>query len=404
MNTDQLLNDIEKKISPEEFHAVIQYVKKDVRVLGTDEIFALRDSKGVIRAFKKSIHLSAAGGTLIQPVQSGPFVISAQGYEVLSEGMGICVILPKTVLVDGQTKSNPFVLRDEKNNRIIAIYARAVAFRYSSMGIPQVADWSTMFDTPAYRMIDLLAKAKKFPQAFQLLPKNLEPNSNGTWAAYPFDEMTELFVNTSHPEAIGWYQNILNREKKAIDYAQTFARRNAVKHLTGLQKAPGPEWHLTVNCWRPLNGSIIKWDGTQYALLQDAVENMIEGADIERKQIELKKGDERVSDEEGHEGIETEIDPEDQEPIEVTPEKTETVQVDPGPKPEEPKAKPKTPPPREYSDEEKVILSNYTVAKNNFQDEYHHACRELKLDPSIVHDPAQAAQIIRKINEVLDAG
>jgi hypothetical protein len=51
-----------------------------------------------------------------------------------------------------------------------------------------VSDWTTIYDTPSYRMIDLLGKAKQFPQAFTLLPSEMVPEKeNGTWARYPFD-------------------------------------------------------------------------------------------------------------------------------------------------------------------------------------------------------------------------
>ena len=148
-------------------------VRKDIVVLGTDEAFALRDADGDIRAFKQALTLSQAAGTLIQPVPGGPHVISAQGYEVWAKEVGASVIFPKEVLVDGQWQQNPAVIRDPENRRILAICARAVAFCFSSKGIPQVTDWTTIFDTPSYRLIDLLGKAKKFPQAFRLYPSEM---------------------------------------------------------------------------------------------------------------------------------------------------------------------------------------------------------------------------------------
>jgi len=63
-------------------------------------------------------------------------------------------------------------------------------------------------------------------------------DENATWARYPFDESSNLWINTAHEEALQWYAQIINREKKAIDYAQTFARRNAMKHLLGSRRRP----------------------------------------------------------------------------------------------------------------------------------------------------------------------
>ena len=420
----QALKNIKGKITDEDFKALKNYVERNVISLGTDQAFALRDNDGDIRAFKQRVHLSEDEGTLTQPVYGGPYVISAQGYEVLSEATGTCVIFPKEVLVANQWKPNPYAERDETNRRILAVHARAVAFRFSSKGIPQVSDWSTIFDTPSYRLIDLLAKAKKFPQAFQLLPQNKEPvqDEKSTWASYPFDESTNLWVNTQHLEAMSWYSQIINREKKAIDFAQTFARRNAVKHLLGLQAVPGQsknksisEWNLTVLCWRPTNNSIIKWDMSRYADLQDTVGNMIEGQQ-QFEQIEMKTGAERVSEEEGSDKIEAEIDPEDQEVIEV--EGQEVPKDDPTPKTKESQnpeklggpndANRKTFQPQDkngqthkLTKEEQHIVDQNAFLIENFEMEYYQAIDQLDLRDKEL-DFGQMAKIFKAVNSLLD--
>ncbi len=313
---------LEKQDTPEA-KAIVDYIanikKKNIAVLGTDEAFVLTDGEGQIKAFKSALQLTGAEGTLIQPVPGGPHVVSAQGYEVWAERTGTSVIFPKEVLVGTDWKPNPYAERDPENRRILAVHARAVAFKFSSMGIPQVSDWTTIFDTPSYRMIDLLAKAKKQPQAFKLLPSDVRPDivNHETWASYPFDESTKLWVNTSHDEVIGWYATILNREKKAMDFAQTFAKRNALKHLSGLQKAPGTAWIIPVLAWRPTGNNVVKWDATQYSRLQDRVAGMIEGdssgfGDTKIRQLEIKKGIERASDDENFQAMEAATDPEDQ--------------------------------------------------------------------------------------------
>lgn len=372
LKLNDALEELKEKYPAESKHLAL-VVSNDVVALGTDEAFALKDLNGEIRAYKQRVHLSLADKTLVQPVPGGDVVVSAQGYEVWAEAAGACVIFPKEVLVGNKWQQNPHAERDPENRRILAVHARAVAFRFSSKGIPQVSDWSTIFDTPSYRMIDLLAKAGKFPQAFKLLPSEMQPDDEGTWASYPFDESTMLWVNTSHPEAISWFKTIINREKKSMDFAQTFAKRNALKHLSGLQKAPGKEWNLSVLCWRPVSGNIIKWDATQYSQLQDKVGGLIQGNGEDFapgggiKQIERKQGSERTSDEEGHDKIETETDSEDQvqeETIDITPET---------PKPKD--AAVETP----KSDEERKILNNYESAIDLFPDEHEQALSELNL-------------------------
>lgn len=386
----QALEKIKELIPAEDFNALSGIINKDVTALGVDEAFALRDNEGEIRAFKQSVTLSQKEGTLIQPVPGGPHVISAQGYEVWAEAAGACVIFPKEVLVGNQWQPNPHAERDPKNRRILAVHARAVAFRFSSKGIPQVSDWSTIFDTPSYRLIDLLAKAKKTPQAFRLLPADQKPDDEGAWAQYSFDESTNLWVNTAHDEALTWFSQILNREKKALDFAQTFAKRNALKHLSGLQKAPGNVWNISVLCWRPTSGNIIKWDSTQYIKLQDKVGSLTQGTGEDFapniKQIESQSGKERVSDEEGFEGTESTIDPEDQEPIEIEKE------------PEPPK---ETEKPDTISTEGQKTINNFGVAHDSFPQEYEEAVKELELSGKelTIED---MDSIMRKISAILD--
>jgi len=385
------------------------YKNKDVIVLGTDEAFALRDKEGEIRAFKQNVRLSESEGTLVQPVYGGPFVVSAQGFEVLAEAAGACVIFPQTVLVGNDQKPNPYAERDPDNRRILAVHARAIAFRFSSKGIPQVSDWTTIFDTPSYRMIDLLAKAKKCPQAFKLLPADMKPKQSekDTWAAYPFDESTQLWVNTSHNEALTWFSQIINREKKAMDFAQTFAKRNAVKHLLGIQSVPGQSkghsintWDVPILCWRPTSDNIIKWDATQYAQLQDRVGNMITGNSEEFKdkpQIELQKGKELVSEDKDADVIVQTTDPEDQteeqEPINVTPEKTETKKK-PGPKK---KAVKKV----KLTEEEQKSVDNLNQIKEMFPEQFEAACKDLKIENDTTNLDDMAA-IDKKMNEIMD--
>lgn len=302
--------------------------QKNVVAIGTDSAFALTDKGGQIKAFKMNLELSVAEGTLVQigNYPAAPVAISAQGYEKWAILTGASVIFPKDVLVGDTLKPNPYLERDPDNKRVLAVHCRAVAFKYSPMGLPQVCDWSTIFDVPSYRMIDLLAKAKKNPQAFKLLPNGMAQektkNGNETWAQYPFDEATSLWLNTSHNEVLDWFSSIINREKKAMDFAQTFARRNSLKHLSGLQKPPNKahQWSFPVLSWRPTGNNIVKWDASQYEQLQRRVSSMIEGNHDEfdhgkTKQLEVKKGIETISNELDNPEIIEDVNPDD--PIEI---------------------------------------------------------------------------------------
>ena len=319
-----------KSTNPDEAKALGNYLAAlhhdSIHALATDEVFALRDKQGEIRAFKQRVHLSAQDGTLVQPGYNLPYIVSATGYVKLAEAAGVIVMNAPTVVVDGKEQQNPYVSRDPENGRILGVYCRCIAFRYSSKGIPQVSDRTAFFDVPAYRMIDLLGKAKKIPQAFKLLPADAgKPEDEGQWAAYKFDEATTLFLNTTHNEALQFLAQHINREKKALEFAQTFAQRNAVKHLLGLHMPPGQdskrnqfisEWDVEMICWRPTNGNVIKWDQTRYV---QTVKNLAAVAggegDIALPEantgILIKTGMDSVNDDEEALAAMTEADPDD---------------------------------------------------------------------------------------------
>ncbi len=410
---------------PQEGKALSAYIgalhKKSIVALGEDEAFALTDKAGEIKAFKQRLTLSAENGGLVKPGFSDkiPFVVSAQGYEMWAEAAGACVIFPKSVTVDGVEQTNPHVIRDPNNRRILNIYARAVAFRFSSKGLPMVADWTTAYDVPSYRLIDLVAKAKQTPQAFKLLPADMEkPKEEGTWGAYPFDETMVLWVNSKHGEALKWYGEILNREKKAIDFAQTFARRNACKHLSGLQKAPGPRWDLSIICWRPTGDSIMKWDNTQYANVQRRIEGLGEGqnfaalTDGEKPMaVQYTTGVDRMDEEEGL------INAEDEEraPDEAPAEAAAPLDMTPGedgsyghdhetPAPEEEPETVKAHFVPTYTEAEQKALANYEATREGFLDEDRTARLRLGIQPDAAVTPNQARQLFKIINELVDGG
>lgn len=365
--------------------------KSEVVNLGTDEAFALRDSGGEIRAFKQNLVLSAANDGLVQPVWSGPFTISAQGYEMWAEAKGASVIFPREVMVGSEWKPNPYVEFDSDGQRARLIYARAVAFCYSSKGLPQVVDWSTIYDVHAYRLIDLLSKAKKAKAAFKLLPTDMTPEtkSNETWAAYKFDEATRIWINTRHDEAIKWYATILNREKKAIDFAQTFARRNALKHLSGLQKPPGQsknnaiaEWRIPVISWRPTTGSIIRWDAAQYKQLQDNVVKLIEGTSDFETEVDVVTGKEQVENDDVSAVVGADPEEQAEEAIDIEPVSSKVTRQphDPGPEtPEDDNEQQDAANEAVLSEDELKLWRQLEFAREEFPNEWAKALQELDI-------------------------
>jgi len=392
---------------------------KDVVALGANEAFTLRDSSGQIKAFKQRLTLSVENGGLVQPVPGGPHVISAQGYEKWSEAAGANVIFPKTVIVDGVPQTNPHVVRDDSNGRIKGIYARAIAFRFSDKGIPMVRDWTTFYDVPGYRMIDLLAKAAKMPQAFKLRPIDAgKPKEPGDWGRYAFDEVMALWVDSSHKEALEWYKTIINREKKAMDFAQTFACRNACKHLSGLQKAPGNRWDLAILCWRPMNGGLMKWDGTAY----DSMLGQVEALGSGQGHIALSEGEKPMTIEyaKGTDHMDAEPDligAEDEDSAPELPPAEASAPIDMAPNgngtydhaaDDVPPAAPQAEKPEtakaifELSDADKKDLANYEATREACPDEDRKARLRMSIKPDAAVTPAQARELYNIISRMVD--
>jgi len=432
-----LIQSIQGKLAPEAASYLISVLKNDIRALATDEVFALRDGSGEIRAFKQSLTLSSYNGGLVQPVAGGPYVLSAQGYEMWAEAAGAQVVFPTQVLVGTEMLPNPAVVRDPVNGRILYVAARAVAYRFTSKGIPQVSDWTTYYDNPSYRMIDLLSKAKKEKTAFRLLPAGEKPEvtNHEKWAGYPFDEALTLWIDVSHESVIGWLGTIVNREKKSIDFAQTFAKRNALKHLSGIQKVPGqefpetksfkkdgeeityvkmkvtpiPEWTVPIISWRSTGKNIINWSSAEYEKLQSRVSRLIENASefasedvIDIPYSEITTGREDVGEDVSITG--DAIDPEDvmEEAVESKPfvpgaEDVPTTSTRPTPV-APPVAKSVMTP------AEEKLFANFNVTRADFPSEFKKACMFFKVGfgDDVEYTPDQMSAIMKKINEFVD--
>ena len=380
------------KASPAEAKALEAIYRKDVITLGTDEAFALRDSEGEIRAFKTNLRLSIANGGLVKLPFGGPndnIIVSAQGYEMWQEKAAASVIYPDKALVYGQFKDNPAPIYDANGNWKGWVVS-AAAFRLTSLGIPQVCERTVIFDVDNRKNIEFLAKAKKYKQAFRLVPAGVQlQEEKGTWIAYPFDQFTSLYVNAAHDEALDWYGEVSQMLKNSLQLAQTHAARNALKHLSGLQKSPtGPVWDIPVIAWRPTSGSIIKWDSTTYLNLKTKVRNLIAGDRSEFAQIELTKGTDSIDDEDRQ--AVSEISEEDKfSAVDVATNGNGAAKTE--------EATPLT-------DEEKKVMANLAVAKKEFRVEFIAACTELEIEPDADITPAQAESVMKKINAIIDKG
>lgn len=416
---------------PEDGKTIGQYLaalnQKNVIALGEGEAFVLTDAEGrSIKATKRTVRLSAENGGLTQPVFKGPYVISAPGYSMLAHTAGAVVMNAPTVIVDGVEQQNPYVRRGPDGG-IVEVHCRAMAFRYNENGQPMVSDRTTIFDTATYTLADMVGKAKRAKDAFKLLPSQMPaPAPAEEWACYPVDGAVNLWMRITHDEVINFLGQVLNRKKKAMEFAQTFAQRNALKHLFGIAVVPGQgtgnecrpisQWDVPVVCWSPSDGGLVRFDTARYAASTQVIEALTSGKPVAlpeaKAPIVISRGNDEV-----HGG---DMD-EEADPLE-NPDRYEG-QVAGGfaaPIPEEaPVILPTTPesigdlPPYEtlsdghaeeqdWTEEEMRSWKNLLVAKDNFPDEYVAALAKCSLKDG-EENPGNAAAINQAISSMLDA-
>ena len=64
--------------------------------------------------------------------------------------------------------------------------------------------------------IRIVNLADQYPNAFKILPIAEKPDEKGHWADYEFDGTVKIWANTTHPNAIKLYQEILFEKKEQI--------------------------------------------------------------------------------------------------------------------------------------------------------------------------------------------
>ena len=405
---------------PEDGKVLGQYIAalhgKNVIALGEGEAFALTDADGrSIKATKRTVRLTAENGGLTQPVYKGPYVISAPGYGMLAHATGAVVMNAPTVTVDGVVQQNPYIRRG-KDGSIVEVYSRAVAFRYNENGQPIVSDRTTIFDTATYTMADMVGKAKRKKEAFRLLPSTFPaPKPQEEWACYRVDEAVNLWMHITHDEVISFLGQVINRKKKALEFAQTFAQRNALKHLFGLAVVPGQdedhaisEWDVPVTCWTPSDGGLLRFDLSRYAAATQLIEDVAEGKPVAlpetEKAVVISRGTEEMSGAD----LDSEADPVENPDIYETPQarrddtamEMPTVEPEPGPVI---MAEPELQPEPEWTPEQMKEWNNLRVAKEDLPEEYAAALKRLNLKEADV-TPGTAGKVNSTISWIVDKG
>lgn len=401
---------------PEDAAIVGKYLgalhNKNVIALADGEAFTLLDAEGRnIKATKRTVRLSAENGGLVQPVWKGPYVISAPGYSMLAHAAGAVVMNAPTVTVDGVAQQNPHVRRGSDGS-IVEVHCRAMAFRYNENGQPIVSDRTTIFDTATYALADMVGKAKRQKDAFKLLPATMPaPDPKEEWACYRIDEAVSLWMHITHDEVISFLGQVLNRKKKALEFAQTFAQRNALKHLFGLAVVPGQAdspisvWDVPVVCWQPSDGGFVRFDTARYAESAKIIDALSEGRPVSLPQsqepVVISRGTEEINGAD----MDGESDPLENPDIYESGAQMKEAEIEARPTQEssdEPEPEQYTVEDAPTSQEEKD-WKNLQVAMTEFDVEYAQALKNLGLQPDGAN-PRNAVKILHELNRILDGG
>jgi len=261
----------------------------------------VRTKDGKLSGLKFSVPLSVSSGTLVSAGSAG-IICSAEGYKVQAKYRGLIADFMPTVIVDGVEQGNPAPVRDKGGN-IIMVYCRGVCFGRTSVGKRTVSTKTVVLHLDTYRNVDLIAKAQRCCNDFKFMPAGSPPASG--WSVYHIDEATDIHANTTSGEFTKWMKATMNRKRKAVEYAQTFAVRGAIKawpditfHKCGSASAMVPcfMWHGDTE--------ETQWDGSTYDMFIDAVSG-VSGGKQGKDEIEvIDAGEEALHDE--HDAVEAE--------------------------------------------------------------------------------------------------
>ena len=226
-------------------------------------------------------------------------------------------------------------------------------------------------------------------------------------------------MRISHEEVINFLGQVLNRKKKALEFAQTFAQRNALKHLFGISVVPGQigsnsisVWDVPVVCWTPSDGGLIRFDVSRYAASAQIIDALAAGQPVALPEAGNSLVVSRGSDEVRGADMDEETDPLENPERYDEPDRAAMSMTIPV---EEMQATPTSEPvtgpsrnesadeaaPSDWTEKERKAWNNLLVARKEFPSEYAEALAECCLTDAQV-TPGNANEVNSAISRILD--
>jgi len=213
-------------------------------IIGDVEVLVRRGADGSIRSVKATKVLSEeAGHIFVARKRNGEIAtmgLTAEAYLALNQIAGLHVFTPPTVIVDGEEKGNPYVIRDPESHAADRIIIRKIALGRSPTGNLVAVD-ETLDYSPKQYLLEALAKKARWlkgkDKAIQYrTQQSLTEEELATRLFFPtvsagMGQVGGYLVDPSNEEVMGALTDYQNKTKFAERAASTICHRRALsKH------------------------------------------------------------------------------------------------------------------------------------------------------------------------------
>ena len=182
-----------------------------------------------------------------QPV-GAPF-ITAEGYYALALAAGFTIQSPSTLRVGDVERGNPYIERDPETGSVDAVHVRKVVSGRNAAGDPIVRDQTVVFSPWWYLLEELRRRAETSPAirgtSFVIGERPSNPSrANIHEIKLPGGLAVGMEIDAADDTVRVALQRYAGRLKKAVEIAQTFCDRNALRKALGVPASP-PMFNLT---------------------------------------------------------------------------------------------------------------------------------------------------------------
>ena len=212
-------------------------------------VYIRREQDGsILRPIKGKMTLTEKNGH-IYSFQRGKYSITAAGYVHLNKIAGISIVTPRTIVMDGIEKSNPYVERNAKTKAIETVNVRKIGIGYNPAGNVVIIDKSLYFNIYTYLIQNIQAKMKKREwkkvQGGKDIKTDIPIFKNmaevGTFEDRPIEapdakwiflvtaDPLGIWINYKHEEVQAIMEEHTQRQRFGDRIAQTIVERNILK-------------------------------------------------------------------------------------------------------------------------------------------------------------------------------